>query len=101
MIFKRNNWEINEIHLTQILLAKMDTIKEKKYNDVLNIDRLTLKVVKMTRTDKNSSNRNSVIITMNKTIIQRIPSVLARHEDGLLTVTSSCLQNHPEFSTDV
>lgn len=52
MIFKRNNWEINEIHWTQILLAKMDTIKERKYNDVLNIDRLTLKVVKMNRTDK-------------------------------------------------
>lgn len=33
-IFKRNNWEVNEIHLKQMLLARKDIIKEKKHNQV-------------------------------------------------------------------
>lgn len=33
-IFKRNNREVNETHIRQMLLARKDTIKEKNHNDM-------------------------------------------------------------------
>jgi len=33
-IFKRNDWEVNELCLSQMLLAREDIIKGKKYNEV-------------------------------------------------------------------
>lgn len=97
-IFRRNDWEVNELCLSQTLLAREDIIKGKKTQLSMMRDRLRRqwrwRTVELA--SKNSCSRNSLIITINKTIIQRT-SILVCTDNGLQTVTSSCLQNNRVF----